>query len=131
MPKETILSPKIARPINPISQATRAAGFVYTGGLLGRDPEGKMAETMEGQARQVLENLKAVVEAAGGTLQDVLRVEVYVTDIAEIPVFNNVWKEYFAENPPARAAVQVAALGAGAKVELLAVAYVGDKGQAF
>lgn len=127
MPKETILSPKIARPVNPIAQATRAGGFVYTGGLLGRDAQGRMAEGMEAQGRQVLANLAAVMEEAGGTMADVLRVEVFVTDIKEVPAFNAAWKEVFSESPPARAAVEVSALGSGAKVEILAVAYVGDQ----
>lgn len=127
MPKRVISTDKVVKPLSPISQATMANGFVFTQGILGRDPSGKLLEGMEAQARQVMENLKGILEAAGGTLDDVLRAEVFVADLSEMPVFNEVWKEYFSENPPARIGVEVPNLAAGARVEMIAVAYVGEK----
>src|SRR5690606_32763239 len=122
-----ISTDKVVKPLSPISQATMANGFVFTQGILGRDPSGKLLEGMEAQARQVMENLKGILEAAGGTLDDVLRAEVFVADLSEMPVFNEVWKEYFSEKPPARIGVEVPNLAAGARVEMIAVAYVGEK----
>lgn len=113
-------------PISPISQATTAGGFIVTAGMLGRTPDGQLVPGgMEAEARQALKNLAVVVEAGGGTLADVLRVEVYVVDLAEMAAFNAVWREFFPTDPPARVGVQVAALAAGARVELTGLAYVG------
>jgi len=123
--KRVIATDAAPRPISPISQATLAGGFLYTQGLLGRTTAGVLPEGMAAQARQLLENLKAIVAAAGGGLSDVLRMEVHVVDLAEMAEFNAVWREYFPTEPPARIGVQVAALAAGARVEATAEAYVG------
>jgi 2-iminobutanoate/2-iminopropanoate deaminase len=125
--KQVIRTSTAPVPISPISQATKAGGFIYTAGMLGRTPDGVMAAGgMEAEARQALENLKAVLAAGGATLADVLRVEVHVADLGEMAVFNQVWREYFPTEPPARLGVQAATLAAGARVELMAVAYCGQ-----
>jgi reactive intermediate/imine deaminase len=126
MPKQVIHTDAVPRPLSPISQATKAAGFVYTQGFLGRDVEGRIPPTMGEQARNALTSLKLVLEAAGGTLKDVLFVQVFVADLKEMPEFNEVFKEFFAVEPPSRIGVQAAVLSAGAKVELTAVAYTGQ-----
>lgn len=127
MPKEIVTTDRAPRPASPVSQAVKAGGFVYTAGILGRRPDGTLAEGMEGQARQVMENLTAILAAAGASLGDVLRCEVYVADLADMPAFNAVWQQYFGDNPPARVSAQVAGVAAGARLELTAVAYVGDR----
>ncbi len=75
-----------------------------------------------GQARQVLENLRAIVEAAGSGLEQVVKVTVYLQDMADFPAVNAVYAEYFPHDPPARAAVGVAALPRGARVAMEAIA---------
>ncbi|HEX6988900.1 MAG TPA: RidA family protein [Bacillota bacterium] len=74
-----------------------------------------------------MENLKAILAAAGGSLDDVLRCEVFVADLREMGIFNRVWQEYFGDQPPARISAQVAGVAAGARLELTAVAYVGTR----
>lgn len=125
MPKQVVSTAAVARPISPISQGTLAGGFLYSQGLLGRTAEGQLLAGMAAQARQVLENLKAILAAAGGSLSDVLRCEVFVVDLKEMAEFNAVWREYFPTDPPTRIGVQVVDLAAGARVEMTAVAYVG------
>jgi 2-iminobutanoate/2-iminopropanoate deaminase len=93
---------------------------------LGRTPDGAMvAGGMEAESRQALDNLKAVLATGGAKLTDVLRLEVYVADLAEMPAFNQVFREYFPSDPPARVGVEAARLAAGARIELTAVAYCG------
>jgi aminoacrylate peracid reductase len=126
MAREVIVTTKAPRPRSPIAQGTKAGGFLYTAGLIGRSVDGTLAEGMEAQSRQVFESIKAIVEAGGGTLRDIMRCEVYVTDIKQMPIFNEVWKEYFSEDPPARIGMEVSALGPGALVEVTATAYIGS-----
>lgn len=112
---------------NPLSQALRvqATTWIYCSGQLGIDPKtGKMAEGAEAQAVQVLENLKAVLEEGGSSLDKVVKTTVFLTDLADAPLVNAVYRTYFSDPPPARSAVQVAGLGSGAKVEIECVAYV-------
>lgn len=126
MSKRVIATDAAPKPISPISQATMAAGFVFTQGILGRSVTGTMPDSMAGQARQAMESLKHILQAANGSLSDVLRVEVFVTDLGEMGEFNHVFQEYFPVDPPARIGVQVTHLAARAKVEITAVAYVGQ-----
>jgi enamine deaminase RidA (YjgF/YER057c/UK114 family) len=126
MPKEIILSNTPIKPGAILSPATKAGGFVYTAGLVGNLPDGSVVEGMEAQARVVLDKLKAIVTNAGGTLEDVLRSEIFLVDLSEKPLFDKVWKEYFPTNPPARMAIQITELGLGARVEVTSVAYVGE-----
>lgn len=109
--------------IGPYSQAIRTGNTVYLSGQIPLDPA-----TMElagggvrGQIRQVLENLTAVAQAAGGTLADVVRLTVYLTDLTDFPTVNEIMIEYFTEPYPARAAIGVAALPKGATVEMDAI----------
>jgi 2-iminobutanoate/2-iminopropanoate deaminase len=77
------------------------------------------------QTRRVLENLRAVVEAAGGGLEDVVQVTVYLADLADFASMNSVYEEYFGSSKPARATIQAAALPRGARIEADCVAYLG------
>ena len=125
MKKECIIPAGGAKPIAPYSPAIRVGEFVYTSGQIGMTPEGKMVEGgVEAQVKQVLANLKAVLEAAGASVDSVIKTTIFMQDMADYAVVNAVYGEVFGENPPARSAVAVAALPAGALVEIEAVAFV-------
>jgi 2-iminobutanoate/2-iminopropanoate deaminase len=112
-------------PVGPYSQAVAHGGFVFASGQIPLDPaSGRLVDGgVEEQTRRVLANLRAVLEAAGTTLDGVLRTTIYLTDLAHFPRVNAVYAEHFAAEPrPARATVQVAALPLGAAVEIDAIA---------
>ncbi len=126
MKKTIIHTEKAPAAVGPYSQANRAGELVYTAGQIPLDPAtGKMVEGgIEAQTRRALENLQAVLEAAGAGLDSVLKTTVFLHDMGEFAAMNGVYAEFFPENPPARSAVQVAALPLGARVEIEAVAVV-------
>lgn len=113
--------------IGPYSQAVRSGDTVYLSGQIPLVPA--TMELVEGdidaQIRQVLDNLAAVAEAAGGTLDDVVKLNVFLTDLGDFARVNELMAEYFSEPYPARAAIGVAALPKGAPVEMDAVLVLG------
>lgn len=114
--------------IGPYSQGIAVDGWVFTAGQLGADPEtGALRDGIEDQTRQALENLAAVLAAAGGGWADVVRTTVFLADLADFHAFNAVYAELVDEPFPARSTVEVAALPAGALVEIDAVARVGGR----
>ncbi len=124
MSREVIATSKAPAAVGPYSQAIKANGFVFTAGQLGLDPAaGKLVEgDVTDQARQALKNLQAILEAAGSSLDQVVKVTVFLKDINDFKRVNEVYAEFFKANPPARSAVQVAALPLGGLVEIEAVA---------
>ena len=107
--------------IGPYSQGNIANGFLFTSGQLPIDPQtGEIPATVEEQTVQVLENLKAIVEEAGATLENVVKCTVYLEDMGDFSSMNEVYASYFTENYPARAAVE-ASLAKGALVEIDAI----------
>lgn len=124
MTKEAVLSDRIARPVGPFSPAVRANGQVYLSGQVAQDPvTGKLIEgDVTQQTEQVLRNVRAVLDAAGKTFADVLRVGVYLTEMADFQAMNAVYSRYFEAPYPARSTVGVAALPLGARVEIDLVA---------
>jgi len=112
MPKQVIRSDKAPKPGGPYSQGILAEKFLFVAGQVGTDPiTGKPPEGVTAQTKQTLENLKAVVEAAGATLDDVVRVGVYLRDISDFAVMNDVYRTYFTQNQPARSTIQAGLAG--------------------
>ena len=124
--KRVIKTATSAAMYNPVSQAAIAAnGMLYTAGMIGRSPEsGEMLPSFAEQSHQALQNLGALLREAGGGYQDVMFVQLYLLDMAEIEQFNEIFKEYFPVNPPARAVCQPVKLYPGALVMFTAVACV-------
>ena len=119
MTKQAIETEKAPQAIGTYSQAVRAGSTVYLSGQIGLEPESmQMAEGIEAQTRRVFDNLRAVAEAAGGSLDGMVKLTVYLTDLAHFPRINEIMAEYFHKPYPARAAVGVAALPRGAMVEI-------------
>jgi 2-iminobutanoate/2-iminopropanoate deaminase len=127
--KQIITAANAPKAIGPYSHAVKACHFVFSSGQLGLDPvSGAIVEGgIEAETRQALLNLKAVLEAGGSGLDQVVKTTVFLRDIAEFARMNAVYAEFFKENPPARSAIQVAALPKNGAVEIEAVALVPDR----
>lgn len=123
MSKQPIHTDSAPAAIGTYSQAIRAGDTVYLSGQIPLDPQTMelVSGGAEPQIRQVFDNLVAVAEAAGGTLADVAKLTVYLTDLGDFSTVNEVMAEYFSEPYPARAAIGVAQLPKGATVEMDAV----------
>ena len=118
MARQIISTPNAPAAIGPYSQAVKAGNQVYLSGQIGLDPATmQMVDGVEAQARQVFANLKAVSEAAGGSLGDAVKLTIYLTDLANFGVVNEIMKSCFVEPFPARATVGVRELPRGALVE--------------
>ncbi|MCX7111162.1 MAG: RidA family protein [Proteobacteria bacterium] len=109
--------------IGTYSQAVKVGSTVYLSGQIPLDPAtmALVASGMDAQIRRVLDNLRAVAEAAGGTLNDIVKLNVFLTDLAHFALVNEIMAGYFAEPYPARAAIGVASLPRGAGIEMDAV----------
>ena len=122
MPRKIIHTDRAPKAIGTYSQAVRVDNTVYCSGQIGLDPKTmQMAEGIDAQIHRVFDNLKAVAEAAGGTLNDVVRFTVYLTDLKHFAKVNEIMATYLQEPYPARAAVGVASLPRDALVEIDAV----------
>ena len=109
--------------MGPYSQAVRVGNLVYTAGQIGLDPAtGKLQAGLEAQTRQVMANLRAVLEAAGASLGSVVKTTIFLTDMGDFAAVNAIYGEFFPDAPPARSTVAVAALPLGALVEIEVVA---------
>ena len=126
MNKSIIQTPAAPAAIGTYSQAVRVDHTVYLSGQIGLDPGSmQMVDGIEAQIHQVFKNLAAVAAAAGGSLSDVVKLNVFLTDLSHFPKVSEIMAQYFAEPYPARAAVGVAALPRGALVEADAVMVLG------
>lgn len=118
--KEVITTDRGPQAIGPYSQAIRANGFLFVSGQIALEPGTK--QLVEGniavQTERVLQNLKAIVEAAGSSLEKVVKTTVYLKDMGEFAAMNEVYARYFTSNPPARATVEVARLPRDVRVEI-------------
>ncbi len=126
MNREIVATDKAPGAVGPYSQAVRVGDFVFTAGQIPLDPAtGQMVEGgIEAQARQALTNVSAVLEAAGTSLSNVVKTTVFLADMGEFQAMNGVYAEFFPDAPPARSAVQAAALPLGARIEIEAIAIV-------
>lgn len=127
MPREIIHTDNAPKAIGPYSQAVRAGDTVYLSGQIPLDPKTMELVTgdIEKEIRQVFENLKAVAEASGGSLAKAVKVNVFLTDLANFTRVNDIMAQYCSQPYPARAAVGVAQLPRGARVEIECVLYLG------
>lgn len=118
MPKQIVSTTKAPAAIGTYSQAVRVGDTVYLSGQIGLDPAtGQLVEGIDAQIVRVFNNLKAVAEAAGGSLGELVKLNVYLTDLSNFPKVNETMAKIFREPFPARAAVGVAALPRGALIE--------------
>lgn len=125
--REIVSTTEAPGAVGPYSQAVATDGFVFTAGQIPINPaSGQVeAEHIEGQTRQVLSNIDAVLRAAGSGLHRVVKMTVFMTDLADFQKMNGVYAEFFPSDPPARSAVQVVALPLGVQIEMEAVALTG------
>lgn len=129
MPRKQIISTDRApAAVGPYSQAVKVGDFIYTAGQIPLEPQsGSLVEGgIEAQTRQVMQNLAAVLQAAGSSLTQVVKTTIFVTDIKDFAAVNQVYGSFFVDRPPARSTVQVAALPLGARVEIEAVAILAE-----
>jgi 2-iminobutanoate/2-iminopropanoate deaminase len=126
MKKQVVHTPRVPPARVPLSQGIRAGDWVFASGQLGNDPRtGKLAEGGIGpETRQVCENLKAVLEAGGSSLDKVVKVTIYMADLSELMQMNEVFSQYFPVDPPARTTFECSRLVASARVEIEAIAFV-------
>ena len=120
---QIISTPDAAQAIGPYSQAIKAGGFIFTSGQIALKPDGEfVAGGVEAQARQVLQNLAAILKEAGATLQDAVKTTIFLADMGDFAAVNEIYAAAFGEHKPARSTVQVAKLPKGALVEIEVIA---------
>lgn len=126
MSKKIVSTPEAPAAVGAYSQAVVGNGFVYCSGQVPLDPaSGELiGGSIADQTRRCLENLSAVLRAAGASLEDVVKVTAFLLDMGDFPEFNEAYGEFFGDEPPARATVAVAGLPKGAQVEIECIAQV-------
>jgi len=118
-----VSTPNAPTAVGPYSQALEVNGFIFCSGQIGIDPKtGNLVERIEDQIKQVLLNLRAVLEAAGSDFQHVVKTTVFIKNMSDYPLFNKVYGEYLKDNKPARATVEVSKLPKDALIEIEAIA---------
>lgn len=125
MPKVPIMTEKAPKAVGPYTQGIRAGNFLFISGQVAFDPEtGKLVEgDITAQTHRVLKNIQAIVEAGGGTMENIVKTNVYLTNMDDFKSFNQIYAQYFGKTPPARCTVEVSRLLPGALVEIEAVAH--------
>ncbi|UCE71121.1 MAG: RidA family protein [Nitrospiraceae bacterium] len=121
--KKIIFTETAPKPVGPYSQAVLHEGILYVSGQIPLDADsGELVRgTIEEETKAAMNNLKAIIEEAGATMEDVLRVSCYLADIEDFPRFNSVYARYFRQNPPARSTFQAARLPLDVQVEVDAI----------
>jgi len=126
--KKIVFTEKAPKPIGPYSQAVIVDKFIFLSGQIGISPQ--TANLVEGgivaETKQIFANLKAVLESANSSLDNIVKTTVYLTNLSKFSEMNNIYNEYFTEDYPARATIQVSALPKGACVEIEAIAVLND-----
>ncbi len=123
---EVIKTDKAGPPVGPYSQGIKAGGFIFVAGEKGVNPMTKQLVSggIEPETKQTLENIKAILEAAGSGLDSVVSAFVFMTDLKEFTKMNTIYAEYFKANPPGRTTVEVKSLPVGAHIEITAIASI-------
>ena len=128
MPKAMISTPHAPSAIGTYSQAVRCGDTIYLSGQIGLDPETmQLVEGIDAQGKRVFDNLKAVAEAAGGSLDDAAKLTIYLTDLAHFAKVNEIMAAYFKQPYPARAAIGVASLPRAALIEADAILVISNR----
>ena len=124
--RQAIQTDKAPKPVGPYSQAIRAGGLLFVSGQGALDPATGQPkrDSVEVESRQVMENLKTILEAAGSSLDRVVKSTCYLTDLADFQAFNKVYGEYFQKDPPARTTIQAARLPLDFRVEVDVIATI-------
>ena len=121
--KQIITTNKAPAAIGPYSQAVKAGGFIFCSGQIALTNQGELIEgDIKAQTRQVIKNLQAVLEAAGSSLDKIVKTTVYLSDIQNFAEFNQTYAEFFRDDPPARATVESPHLPKNVLVEIDAIA---------
>jgi 2-iminobutanoate/2-iminopropanoate deaminase len=128
--KKVISTKEAPAAVGPYSQAIRAGSMVFCAGQIPLDPQSGQIESQDvgEQAKRVLENIGAVLQAAQLNFSHVVKTTVFLTDLADFQTVNEIYAGFFRENPPARSTIQVSALPKGARVEIEAIALAEDSG---
>lgn len=122
--KQVIFAKNAPAPIGPYSQGIKTGGILFISGQIALKPDGTIdTSNVENECKQSLENIKAIVEAAGKKMSDITKSTIYTTDLTKFSRINEVYKNYFMCDPPARETIQVSALPKGAHIEISAIAY--------
>jgi len=127
MDKQVISTPQAPSAIGPYSQAIRAGNFLFVSGQISIDPStGKLIDdkTVQGQTRRVLQNLIAIVEAAGGSAQNIVKTTVFLRDMGDFAEMNAVYSSFFSASPPARSTVEAARLPRDVSIEIDCIAVI-------
>ncbi len=126
MAKSIVIPKGSAPPLAPYSQGTRSGNAVYVSGMVALDQEGKLVGPgdVRAQTRAVLESIKGVVEASGGTLADITFNSIFLKDLADYKAMNEVYAEYFPKDPPARYCIQAVLVRQEFLVEISSIAHV-------
>jgi len=124
LPKQFFQTREAPQPIGPYSQGIKAGQFLFVAGQGPADPKtGKMASDIETQTRQTLYNVKAIIEASGFSLSDVVKTSIFLNNAGDFPKVNDVYKTFFQNNPPTRTTVEVKFVAPEMLIEIDAIAY--------
>jgi len=124
--KEPIFTESAPRPVGPYSQAIKAGNWLYISGQIPLEPQmgTLITDNIEAATERVLQNISAILEAAGATLEHVVKTTIYLKDMENFPIVNAVYEKFFSSSPPARTTVEVSALPKGVPIEIDAIAYL-------
>ena len=124
--KEIIFSEKAPKPVGPYSQCVKYGNLLFLSGQIPINPETNqiVSEDFKQQVKQVMENLKAVLETANSSINNVLKTQVFLKDLTNFKKFNNIYATYFSEKPPARTTIEVAKLPLNAQIEIDMIAFI-------
>jgi 2-iminobutanoate/2-iminopropanoate deaminase len=122
--KVIVSTPNAPEAIGAYSQAVKANGFLFLSGQIPIDPKTNQIEFIDitGQTKQVLENIKAILESEGLTLKDIVKASIFLGDLADFKRVNEIYASYFTSDPPARSTIAVAGLPKGSKIEIEVIA---------